>query len=72
MSADVIRLRKARKPSAPDITDLLPFVKIVQKGRRREMDHWAVKPTGDMVQIPRSARTTVFRFSTTSSRRLGT
>jgi hypothetical protein len=50
MSADVIRLRKARKPSAPNITDLLPFVKVVQKGRRREMDHWAVKPTGDMVQ----------------------
>jgi hypothetical protein len=50
MSADVICLRKACKPRAPNITDLLPFVKVVQKGRRREMDYWAVKPTGDMVQ----------------------
>src|ERR1700730_5827668 len=50
MSADVIRLRKARKPRAPDITDLLPFVKVVQKGRRRDLDHWAVRPTGDMVE----------------------
>ena len=50
MSADVIRLRKPRKPRATDITDLLPFVKFVQKGRRRDLDHWAVKPTGDMVE----------------------
>jgi hypothetical protein len=53
MSADVIRLRKPRKPRkarAPEITDLLPFVKVVTRGGRRSLDRWAVKPTGDMIE----------------------
>jgi hypothetical protein len=38
-------MSEARKPA---ITDALPFVKLVTRGGRRDMDYWTVKPTGDI------------------------